>query len=97
MPKLNKTQQARWDAARRLFLSLIQAAADNQGQIMFDSTKIEGYQVEISETEINVLIGRCTYNFFVADPEMDAGLYDTISKYEKDIRDQFSVVKDLFW
>jgi hypothetical protein len=95
--KLNRTQKARWEAAKKLYLSLIKASVDNNGVILFGSTIIDKDQIIITDSEINIIDGNCTYNRFIADPDTDAGLYTTVKKYEKEMREDFFVSKKILW
>lgn len=97
MKKLNKTQLARWEAAKALFSSLRSKALLEGASIMYDGTIIEPKQIVITEDEINVVFPdrHSTYNQFQADPDYDHGLHTTSRTYEEKMRKNFKLVKQI--
>lgn len=94
-PKLNKQQQARWDAARNLFCRIITAAVLNRAVLMFDGSVIEPSQIKVTDEGIYVEIENCRFIQFEPKPGWNHGLYDTIPAFEAHVREKFAVMKKL--
>jgi hypothetical protein len=91
--KLNKQHQSRWNAAVKLFQGLISSAKIHNAQIMFDGLIITPNQIKITDRTIEIVQDNCTFLMFIADPDIDNGLYDKHGDYAKGIRKQIQLVK----
>lgn len=87
----------RWEAAKALFISLLETAVEGNHDIMFDHTIIQPEQIKISESGINVVFDNCTFEQFTNRRDMDGGLYDTIGDYEASVRKKFFLIKKIDW
>ena len=93
--ELNKRHQARWNAARALFQSMIDTANRENGMLLFNGSPIPTSDVRITDVGIYVVEDNCTFIQFEANPDFDHGLYDKASSFEAKIRRNFVIVKKL--
>ena len=94
---MTKIQLARWTAAKNLFQSLKDKALLTDCTILFYLEPIAPEQIEITDTEINIKLGNCTYNQFIADPGLDEGLQDSIKTFAENTKKNIKLVKFLSW
>jgi len=99
MTQMNNLQKKRWAAARVLFIKMV-AAATRLGKdalFLFDGEQITPDQIRIQEHCIYVAAEHCVYEIFDTDPDLDAGLYTTIPKFEEQVRSQFILAKKVVY
>jgi len=94
---MNKIQLSRWNAAKKLFQSLIAKAELASAEIWFDDTHIQSNQIIITDDEIMVKIDNSYFLQFSANPEYDEGLFTRKVDYAKIVKSNFKLVKNVKW
>lgn len=97
MKELNVRHQQRWFAAKNFFESMLETAKWHDALIMFDDAVVERSQVRVTDTQIMVVIGNCSWIMFDADPDLDAGLYTKTHDFFIEMRKRFKIIKSIQW
>ncbi len=91
--KLNHLQQERWNAAKKLFKTILDTAEENELIIMYDGKIIDPWNILVGTDSINLIIDDTNYEIFYANPEYD-GLDSTIEEFAFDTRARIKLYKE---
>lgn len=97
MKALNVRQQQRWEFAKNQIASMLAVAKRAGAKLMHDGMVIELEEVKVVDDTILVQRGNTRWIIFQADPDMDAGLYDTTTEFSRSLRKHFKIIKELHW
>lgn len=99
MKKLTRTQNARWENAKRLVRQLIALAGANNALILAYGEIIDIGAFTICDDLKFISYGPKHKRVLImsADPEFDYGLELTMKQFEKQMRDNFKLVTITPW
>lgn len=90
---LNKMHQARWNAAKKFYQSIIDCARTQNAIILWRDSPISPEQICITEDGVHIRWANTAVIMFEPDPDWDHGLHTPIKEYQQEIRPQFKLAK----
>lgn len=98
---LTPRYKARWDFAMHMYTKhILKAMLDPTIIVIYDGMILdEGARININTARKEItLIDKCiSYMLFNGNPEYDEGAHDTLTKIEKDIKENFIFCKKIDW